>query len=414
MPTNAGFQLLQWKRGILNKTMASQAKHVMIIAGEPSGDLHGANLIKAMNKTGLRLRYSGIGGNMMQALDIKLFFHIEKLSVMGISEVVSQFRNIKAAFNTFRRSVHRDPPDLLIFIDFPGFNLKAACFAKKRTIPVLYYITPKVWAWNRSRLKKIRKSIDHAALILPFEEKIFKKENIPATFVGHPLLDVYTPDILPAIKKKTLEKKPEHESLASSIIIGLLPGSRKSEISNLLDTLLQSAKIIHEKCHDVTFLVSGASSLAEGDIASVINKYSRKYNLSGVFTLLPGSPVKIFKRADLIIAASGTVTLEAALWGVPMIIVYKMSPISFLLAKTFVKLQHAGLPNLIAGYEIVPELLQDKANPETIAQKALDLIYSKDVYIMTNKLIMIRTLLGGPGASQRTASIAISMLQRSI
>lgn len=379
----------------------------MMIAGEPSGDLHGSNLIKALDKTGLSLRYSGIGGNMMQAEGMTLFFHIKQLSVMGVVEVLAQIRTIKKAFTIYRNALLHDPPDLLLLIDYPGFNLKAAAFAKKCSIPVLYYITPKVWAWNKSRLDKIKKNVDHAAVIFPFEEKIFKGKNIPVTFVGHPLLDVYNHDV--AIPTEN-SSHASSQKKTSPLVIGLLPGSRESEVSALLEILVQSARIIYKHYSDIKFLLSAASSINKNKIAAVLGKY----NQDNIFSVVYGSPVHLFKNSDLLIAASGTVTLEAALWGVPMIIVYKMSSLSFFMAKIFVKLKHVGLPNLIAGEEVVPELLQNDATPQKIAQKALRMINSNDLYLMRKRLSMLRTLLGGSGASKRTASIVRTMLQKNL
>ncbi len=267
---------------------------------------------------------------------------------------------------------------------------------KKKSIPVFYYITPKVWAWKKSRIKKIKKYVDHCALILPFEENIFKKEKIPATFVGHPLLDYYTDN-------KLIENQKEENK---NFMIGLLPGSRESEISNLLETMLRSARMIYKHNNNIKFLVSVSLSVNISRFKSILEFY----NHDGIFELVHGSLDEIFKKSNFLIAASGTVTLEAAICGIPMIIIYKMSFLSFFLAKTFVKIKYVGLANIIANYEIVPELLQDDATPEKIADKTISIIDKESLKSMKHKLLMVRKLLGGTGASFKTASIAVNYL----
>ena len=220
---------------------------VMILAGEPSGDLHGANLVKSLKQLDPCLYITGIGGNLMAAQGMELFVHIKSLSVMGVTEVISRFRVIKKAFDCFRQTMGEVNPDLLILIDYPGFNLRAAAFAHKKGVPVLYYITPKVWAWKRSRLKTMKRVVDHAALIFPFELPIFQRAGICSTFVGHPLLDCYPED---AVKGKT-SREPRLNKLQSMeeapFVIGILPGSRETEILALLETMVNAALIIREK-----------------------------------------------------------------------------------------------------------------------------------------------------------------------
>jgi len=385
-------------------------KHIMIIAGEPSGDLHGSALLKKIKQTDPCVRFTGIGGDMMQNVGMDLFFHINKLSVMGVTEVISRIKIIKKAFDTFRTMVIKDRPSLIILIDYPGFNLKAAAFAWKHSIPVLYYITPKVWAWNRSRIKKIRKYISHAALILPFEESLFKKEKIPSTFVGHPLLDYYTEEMIKQdYKKKTVQKNCEKKGAEYKEVftIGLLPGSRETEIISLFEIMLKSAQIIKNQSNSVRFLVSMADSVNEKNFNSIL----KRYNKNNLFEVVKGNPVKIFEKSDFLVAASGTVTLEAAICGIPMVIIYKMSFLSYLLAKSFVRVKYAGLANIIAGREIVPELLQNDATCEKIAKKVITLLNTESLSIMRAQLLMVRKMLGSRGAAEKTAKIALSMIK---
>ena len=397
-------------KNLIQNKIKKQNRHIMIVAGEPSGDLHGTNLIRCLKKRDADLVISGIGGEGMEKEGMELFFSMEHLSAMGVTEVLSQFRAIKNAFNLLRRRICQDSPDLLILIDYPGFNLRAAAFAKKMGVRVLYYITPKVWAWKRSRIKKIKAHVDHAALIFPFEIPIFKKENIPHTFVGHPLMDIYD---------EFLIKKDEHNMNVSGMnasgmnasgknpMIGLLPGSRHSEIDAHLELMLRGARLMKQSCTKIRFLVSAASSVDQKQFDNIL----KPYNDDNLFTVVQGAPQTLFKQCDFLVAASGTVTLEAAICGVPMVIIYRMSGISYQLARRFVKLSHVGLANIIMGREVIPELLQDDATPEKIAGTTLKLLESGSLKKMHRDLVQVRALLGGPGAALRTAYIALDLLK---
>ncbi len=388
---------------------------IMVLTGEPSGDFHAATLIKAMGKIDPGLYISGIGGPRMEAEQVDIFFSIDKLSAMGITEVISQFRYIKLAFDTFKSRLRTHPPDLIILIDYPGFNLKAAKYVKQKfDIPIFYYITPKVWAWKESRLKEIKKYIDHAALIFPFEEKLYNKAKIPSTYVGNPLMDDYPEHMAkPFLKRPFLTGEPlvegsgkesDRESMDSELVIGLLPGSRKAEITNLLGIMLETAVIIHEQKKSARFLISAVSGLHSERIRQILSPYDQE-----LFEVIQGRPMAIFEKSDLLIAASGTVTLEAALCCLPTIIVYKMSPISYRIAKLFVRVKYAGLANLIAGKELMPELLQDEANPEKISQRAFSMLENLKEY--ENQLLLVRKLLGASGASKRAARIALDLVK---
>jgi len=384
--------------------LSVKLKHIMVLTGEPSGDLHAGHLVKEIKRLNQNIYFSGIGGKNLEHQGVDLFYNIENLSVMGLIEVIMQFKQIKQAFDLFKKKLEHNKPDLLILIDYPGFNLKAAKFAKKLyNIKILYYITPKVWAWNKSRLKKIKLYIDHAALILPFEEKIYKKANINATFVGNPLMDNYPENISkPFLPKDNLLKK-------KTLIIGLLPGSRKTEVNNLFAIMIKAAQQISkylQTCNNqrVTFIISKADSIKKQHIEMILKK-SGQPNLFKISDM----PVKkIFIQSDLVIAASGTVTLEAALCCVPTMIIYKMSWITYHIAKQVVKIKYVGLANLIVNREVMPELLQDDASCEKISSKAIYML--DNLKYFENQLQMVRKMLGNKGASYRTARLAIKML----
>ncbi len=379
-------------------------KHIMVLTGEPSGDVHAGRLIEEIKKRSDRIYFSGIGGPILKKQGVALFYDIEKLSAMGITEVFMQFTHIKKAFDLFRKKLKHHMPDLIILVDYPGFNLRAAQYAKDHyNIKIFYYITPKVWAWKKSRLFKIKKYVDHAALIFPFEEKLFKKAGIRSTYVGNPLLDEY-PE---SLSRSFLQSKNLSSRQNDPIIIGLLPGSRNAEIKNLLDIMIQSACFIQKKKNQTRFLVSKASSIKR----ILIEKSIKKSGNPQLFEIIEGPVIKIFNRSNMIIAASGTATLEAALFCIPTILVYKMSLASFWAAKLLVKVKYAGLANLIVNEEIMPELLQDDATPDKICEKVLDMINHQNHH--QARLEKVRKKLGGKGAAKNAACIAINLLRES-
>lgn len=379
----------------------------MILTGEPSGDFHGGNLIKALAQIDPRIEFSGIGGPCMKACQATLFFPIEKLSAMGLTEVIFQLRTIRQAFETFKLQVKTRPPDLIVLIDYPGFNLKAAQFAKKKfNIPILYYIPPKVWAWKKSRLNTIQRFVDHAALIFPFEEKLYQKAEIACTYVGNPLMDDFPDHGTKAfLHQPAMTESGEGHLHGKEWVIGLLPGSRNAEIHHLLDIMVETALSMHQQNNHTRFLISAASPFLEEKIHGMLAPHHPK----GLFTVVQGRPLEIFKQADLLIAASGTVTLEAALCCLPTLILYKMSFLSYFIGKRVVRVKYAGLANLIAGKELMPELLQEQATPEKISQKAFSMLENLGYH--ENQLLLVRKLLGPPGASRRTARIALDLLK---
>ncbi|OGR27743.1 MAG: lipid-A-disaccharide synthase [Desulfobacterales bacterium RIFOXYA12_FULL_46_15] len=377
-------------------------KHVMVLTGEPSGDFHAGRLVEEIRKKNGRIYFSGIGGPILKQQGVDLFYDIEKLSAMGITEVFLQFRYIKKAFDLFREKLRHHLPDLIILVDYPGFNLRAAKYVKDHyNIKILYYITPKVWAWKKNRLFKIKKYVDYAALIFPFEEKLFKKTGISSNYVGNPLLDEY-PENFP---KSLFGSKTVSYKANDPIIIGLLPGSRSAEIKNLLNIMIQSACLIHQRQKQVRFLVSKASSVRRVWIEEGIKKSGNPQ----LFEIVEGHVGEIFKQSNMIIAASGTVTLEAALYHIPTILIYKMSIASFWVAKLLVKVKYAGLANLIVNEEIMPELLQYKASPDKICKKAIYMINHQNYY--QTRLELVRKKLGKKGAAKNTACIAIHLLR---
>jgi len=371
-------------------------KSVMIIAGEASGDIHGARLVTAMKEKNKDLHFCGIGGDALRDAGVEIIQNASTLSVVGITEVFSKIFSLIKGMAGAKRLLKSLKPGLLILIDFPDFNFKVAAAAKKLGIPVLYYISPQVWAWRQGRVKKIKELVNHLAVILPFEEEFFKKHGVPVSYVGHPLLDGgLSPD-------KLNEKK-------DTPVIGLLPGSRDREVARHLPVMLEAASLIVKKMNRVKIAVSLAPTVEREYVEKIIGKHGA-YD----YDIISGGAEQILKMCSLVVAASGTVTLEAAIAGIPMVTIYKVSPVSYRLGKAMIKVPNICLVNLIAGREIVPELIQDMATPANIADEVLRILGdSGKIELMKNELTGIRTLLGGSGASGRVADIAMSMLTAS-
>jgi len=369
----------------------------MIIAGEASGDLHGARLAEALQQKGPDLFLFGIGGKALQAAGVRILVDAANLAVVGITEVIFKLASLRHGLRTAKQALHQLKPDLLILIDFPDFNLYVAAAAKKDNIPILYYISPQIWAWRTGRVKKIGSLVDHVAVILPFEEKFYRRQQIPVTFVGHPLLDAALPVRDPA----RAANKPD------DMTIGLLPGSRDREVESLLPVMLAAADDLVRRGRRVRFVISRARTVAATAYQEIIAGHPNRAPLN----LHTGPVSEIFATCDLVVAASGTVTLEAAIAAVPMVIVYKVSALSYLLARLLVKVDHIGLVNLISDEPVVTELVQDDATARNIADEVDRLISdSASLRRMRSKLHGIREKLGGSGASSRVAEIALKLI----
>lgn len=379
--------------------MKKSTQTIMMIAGEASGDAHGARLIKAIHARDKSIRFIGVGGDQMKEAGAKIYVHLKDLSVVGITEVLSKRGGILSGLSTAKSMLREKRPDLLILIDFPDFNMIVARTAKNLSISVLYYISPQIWAWRSGRVKKIKQRVDHVAVILPFEADFYRKYQVPVTYVGHPLLEhsaITIPDDHQKRKTKT---------------IGLLPGSRDGEIQNLLPIMAQAADLLSGTYDDIQFLIPRAPTIQRNQIQDVLNQ------LPGInapnFSIVDCEARQVFYQSDLVVVASGTATLEAALAETPMIIIYRISPTSYFLGKFLINVPHIGLANLVAGQRVVPELIQDDATPEKIHQTACQLLDNPSrMNRIRRKLKMIRQRLGGPGASQKTAEIAFQLIKQ--
>lgn len=369
----------------------------MIIAGEASGDMHGANLAHSIKKRAGNCFLFGIGGNAMEAEGVSLLADSKTLSVVGITEVVAKLPTIYRALSLVKQALKRLKPDLVILIDFPDFNFHVAAAAKKQCIPVLYYISPQIWAWRQNRVIKIKRLVNHMAVIFPFEAPFYRKHHVPVTFVGHPLLD--------CIPLKSLSRTPT-PPLAEPVI-GLLPGSREKEVSTLLPVMLEAAEIIQRLIPSTRFVVSCSHSIKADLVVNLVSPYRSSLKID----IIQGSVVNVFKQSHLLVATSGTVTLEAALHGIPMVIIYKVSPLSYWLGKRLIKVKHIGIVNLIVQKALLPELIQDNASPQTIAATVTGMLNDQEKFMQIKaELLGVHNLLGGNGASDRVAGIALDLI----
>jgi len=372
-------------------------KNILIVAGETSGDIHGANLIDNLKKLRPGIFFFGIGGQRMEAQGVSLVSNIEKLSIIGIAEIFSKAGHVYSAYKKVMQKVRNVRPDLAILIDYPGFNLRLARSLKKRGIPVIYYITPQVWAWGKSRIYTIKKNIDKALVILKFEERLFRSFGIDATFVGHPLLD--RGEAFGQISKK------HSESDRKRFTIALLPGSRESEVKRMLPVMLKTADIIVKQKH-ARFLLLKSSGVSEKIYRSILHKSLVKIDS------LKDDTHGCLSQSDFIFTSSGTATLESAIVERPMLIIYKTSFLTALIFKLFANTRDIGLVNIIAGKRVAPEVLQYDATPKNLAKRILSIISSKSALEkQTSELKKVKNSLGTPGASLRAARIINDFLK---
>lgn len=370
----------------------------MIVAGEASGDQHGAKLVAEMRRSNPNIFFCGIGGKALASAGVRILVDTAVLTVVGITEVIAKLPVVYRSLAVAKKLLQSLKPDLLILIDFPDFNLRVASTAKKLGIPVLYYISPQIWAWRRGRVKKIGKLVSHMAVILPFEADFYSVHGIPVTFVGHPLLDRIT---------GTGQERDTADDSAEHVLIGLLPGSREVEINRLLPVMLDAAERLHKKNPKLKFTVSVAPTVKRKLLEAMLG--GRGTN--GYISFSEEPVERLFARCRLIVAASGTVTLQAAIAGTPMVIIYKVSPISYWLGRALIRVDHIGLINLIAGRRLVPELIQDQATAANIADQVFSLLADeKRLARLKKDLLTAGQLLGGPGASRRVAQIARGLM----
>jgi lipid-A-disaccharide synthase len=374
------------------------APRIFLSAGEPSGDLHGAALARALRKRWPDAVLYGLGGPLMKAEGVELIAHVDDLAVMGIAEVASRLPFFLHLLDDVRTRLRRDPPSLVIPIDYPGFNMRLARYARAENVPVLYYIAPQVWAWHRSRIHDLARVSDRIAVILPFEEKIFRDAGASAHFVGHPLVDT------PAPTRSREAFCAEAGIDPARPILALFPGSRAQEVDRLMGPFADAARRVQERMPDVQPVIAAGAGLSKSMYAQ---------------TTIPRAKDawELLHHARAAIVKSGTGTLQAALAGTPLVVAYKMNALTFAFARLVVDVKHVGLVNLVADERVAPELIQDAVTGARLAEAVLPFldIESPQRKRAVEGLARVRTLLsapaGAPHAAERVVELAAEIMR---
>lgn len=373
---------------------------ILIVTGEASGDLHGANLAKAIMELNPRAELVGIGGAAMRAAGVKLVPGVPQLDVMGLIGL-SAIRAMVQRVLAIRRVLKAEAWDLVVLIDNPGLNFHFARVAKAAGRRVLYYIAPQIWAWRPGRMKWIQRRVDHVVVILPFEAELYRRAGVPCTFVGHPLLDVVAPQYDRA------KLRSQFGLNESALVVGLLPGSRVGEVQMLLPVLLQAAAQLLAVEPDMQFILAQASSIDDHLLQSILKQSPVPVRVAY------DQSSEVMALSDVLLIASGTATLQAAVVGTPMVLLYKTTPVTYRLARWLINVKWIGLVNLVAGRSVVPELIQDEATAERLCQEVRHLLRDQSAYTgMQEGLRQVRESLGEPGASRRAAQVALSECRR--
>ena len=372
---------------------------ILISAGEASGDIHAAAVTAALKQIDSSVEVFGMGGDALRAAGGEVLFDIKDHGVMGFVEVIKKLPDLFKLRSDFARVMDERKPDCLVVVDYPGFNMKLAKVAHDKGIPVVSYIAPSAWAWNKGRAKNVAKIVDKVACIFPFEYDVYEEAGAPVEFVGHPLLDIVHPTMERAEAEAWAGKEAGHP------LVLLMPGSRLMEIEKMLPTLLEGAKLLKKQLPEVQFAMPRAGTIP-------LELLQSKIKASGLeIKITEGHNYDLFSVADLALATSGTVTLEAALCGLPSIIVYRTSALNAFIARRVINIPNIGLPNIVAGRQILPELLQEDFTPANVAKTAVELLAPERRPQLEADLAFMKARLGEPGAVKRVAQLILRIAE---
>lgn len=381
--------------------MNKEEPHFLIVAGEASGDLHGAKLVQALLEKYPKARFSGMGGGRMRDAGVNTLFGIERMGAVGLVEIFSDFGHYFGVYRALMKEIESGKYTAVILIDYPTLNLRLAKHGRRHECPVYYFISPQVWAWRKGRIKDIRKSVHKMYVILPFEEKMYLDEGVDAEFLGHPFIDMVHPTRTREESLKKFALDPHKK------IVGLLPGSRMNEISSLLDEMLQAAEKIKREMGECQFLLP----IAESIDPELIQKKLGPNPLD--IKILKGETYNVMNTCDALIIASGSATLEAGIIGCPMVIIYKLSPLTYWLALLLIDTPYYGLVNIVAEEGVAPELIQGKANAENIAAEILKILKNPEhCQEVRDRLLLVRKNLGSPGVMKAVAASMANSLSK--
>ncbi len=378
---------------------SSDSDQILIVAGEASGDLHGGHLVRELKAQHPQLKFEGVGGKHMQDAGVSMLYDISRMGGMGLFEFVNGLWHHVEVYRKLSREIAKGKYRAAILINYPFFNLKLAKVCKQWGCPALFYISPQVWASRKGRVKTIRETVSKMYVILPFEEEIFREARVDVEYLGHPFIDIVQPQVSRDEALQEFELDPAVKT------VGLLPGSRMSEINYLLDDMVGAARILQKELGQCQFLLPIADSIDPELIRQRLGD-----NSLGI-KMVTGRNYDVMNCSDLLIMASGSSTLEAGLFTVPMVIVYRIHPLTYFLAKFLTNITHFGLINIVAEEEVVPELLNEQVTPERIAAEALKVLKDPEqARAVRDRLQKVRASLGEPGVVKRIArSMANSM-----
>lgn len=363
-----------------------------VVAGEASGDLHASEVIHELKKLDPTLSTFGIGGDLLAAEGMTLLHHASEMGIVGLFNVIRHLPMFRRVFNELIERIEREKPDVVFLIDYPDFNLRVAKKCKELGLRVVYYISPQLWAWRKGRVRHIARYVDRMIVIFPFEEEFYKRHNVPVTYVGHPLIEQLA-DI----------HKPQRSG--DALRIALLPGSRRMEVQSLLPAMLDAiAMLRHER--DVDAYIIQAPTIDRSELEAIIKQCG-----VDVPIVAHDGGVNV-AAADVSLSSSGTATLESAVLGTPVVVMYRLSRATYALAKHLVRLPYFSLVNIVAGKEIVPELIQDEVNGARIADEVRKLVEPSHYAKTCEELEIVRGKLGTPGASRRAAEEIITMVSQ--
>jgi lipid-A-disaccharide synthase len=371
---------------------------VLVSCGEPSGDLYAGDLVRHLRERAGPLEVFGLGGDRLKAEGGRLLAHVSDLAVVGLLEVIRHLRHLKGVFRSVLAEVDRDPPAVAVLVDYADFNLRLARELKKRGVPVVYYVSPQVWAWRRGRVKEIRANVAQMIVIFPFEEPLYREAGVPVTFVGHPLVDLARPASDPAAFLSAEGLDPARPVLA------VLPGSRRQEVAHNLPPIAGALRLLVQRRSELQVALAVAPSLDP-------TLFDRE--LAGLpVKRIAGHTHEILGASSAGIVASGTATVEASLMDLPMVVVYRVSPLTYALGRPFVRVPHYAMANLLAGREVVKELIQGGFRPEAVSDEVLALLEDPGRRELVRRgLSEIRARLGPPGASGRAAAVVARFLE---
>jgi len=376
--------------------MSSRAPTVLVVAGEASGDLHGARFVQALKEQRPDARILAVGGDQLRSVGATILHPIDELSVVGITEVARGLPRILRVLGALRRRLRSGEIDLFVPVDYPDFNFRLARTAHGAGIPVFYYIAPQVWAWRRGRIRDMARWCGGLAVLFPFERDFFAQAGIPVVYVGHPLVTELTATRSPDLLRREIGVGPDEQ------LVALLPGSRRSEVARHLDVMVATVEALRARGLPVRGAVARAPNLSERAFDSI----------GGRLPLVAPPAFDLAAAADLVLTASGTATVEVAVADAPMIVIYRLSPLTWMLARSLVKVPHVAMVNLIAGRRLVPEFLQSEANPAVLAQEAAAILGDADRQTaMRRGYAQVRDALSGGEGVGAAAERALALIR---